>query len=81
MHPPDGYSFVDCNWKKRKAKFIGRHGWAAEIPVVLGRRARDFDDVTYLDPERFGALKFEIRQVPVFCVLRNIELIHPLIVP
>ena len=21
-HPPEGYSFVDCNWKKRKAKFV-----------------------------------------------------------
>jgi hypothetical protein len=21
-NPPEGYSFVDCNWKKRKAKFV-----------------------------------------------------------
>ena len=25
-HPPEGYSFVDCNWKKRKAKFASPAG-------------------------------------------------------
>jgi hypothetical protein len=25
-HPPEGYSFVDCNWKKRKAKFVSEVG-------------------------------------------------------
>ena len=25
-HPPEGYSFVDCNWKKRKAKFVSDAG-------------------------------------------------------
>lgn len=25
-HPPEGYSFVDCNWKKRKAKFVSESG-------------------------------------------------------
>jgi prophage protein DUF1660 len=24
--PPAGYSFVDCNWKKRKAKFVSPSG-------------------------------------------------------
>jgi hypothetical protein len=26
MYPPEGYSFVDCNWKKRKAKFVSPGG-------------------------------------------------------
>jgi hypothetical protein len=25
-HPPLGYTFVDCNWKKRKAKFVNASG-------------------------------------------------------
>jgi hypothetical protein len=25
-HPPIGYSFVSCNWKKRKAKFVSPAG-------------------------------------------------------
>jgi hypothetical protein len=25
-HPPKGYSFVNCNWKKRKAKFVSTSG-------------------------------------------------------
>lgn len=25
-HPPKGYSFVSCNWKKRKARFISATG-------------------------------------------------------
>jgi hypothetical protein len=25
-HPPEGYSFVGCNWKKRKAKFVNANG-------------------------------------------------------
>jgi hypothetical protein len=25
-HPPEGYSFVDCNWKKRKARFVSEVG-------------------------------------------------------
>ena len=25
-HCPTGYSFVDCNWKKRKAKFVNEDG-------------------------------------------------------
>lgn len=25
-NPPEGYSFVDCNWKKRKAKFVSPKG-------------------------------------------------------
>jgi hypothetical protein len=25
-HPPEGYSFVSCNWKKRKAKFVSQSG-------------------------------------------------------
>jgi hypothetical protein len=25
-HPPEGYSFVNCNWKKRKAKFVAPTG-------------------------------------------------------
>jgi hypothetical protein len=26
LHPPGGYLFVDCNWKKRKAKFVSASG-------------------------------------------------------
>ena len=26
LHKPAGYQFVDCNWKKRKAKFVSRSG-------------------------------------------------------
>jgi hypothetical protein len=25
-NPPAGYSFLDCNWKKRKAKFVSTSG-------------------------------------------------------
>jgi hypothetical protein len=25
-HWPTGYSLVDCNWKKRKAKFVNEDG-------------------------------------------------------
>lgn len=25
-HPPEGYSFVSANWKKRKARFVGTTG-------------------------------------------------------
>jgi hypothetical protein len=25
-NPPDGYTFIDCNWKKRKAKFVNSAG-------------------------------------------------------
>jgi hypothetical protein len=25
-NPPDGYRFIDCNWKKRKAKFANASG-------------------------------------------------------
>jgi hypothetical protein len=25
-HPPEGQSFVDCNWAKRKAKFVSESG-------------------------------------------------------
>jgi hypothetical protein len=25
-NPPEGYSFVSCNWKKRKAKFVSPGG-------------------------------------------------------
>jgi hypothetical protein len=25
-HPPKGYSFVSCNWKKRKARFVSATG-------------------------------------------------------
>jgi hypothetical protein len=25
-HPPEGYSFVSCNWKKRKARFVSASG-------------------------------------------------------
>jgi hypothetical protein len=25
-NPPEGYRFIDCNWKKRKAKFVNANG-------------------------------------------------------
>jgi hypothetical protein len=25
-HPPKGYSFISCNWKKRKARFVSPTG-------------------------------------------------------
>jgi hypothetical protein len=26
LHPPRGYAFIGCNWKKRKAKFVSPTG-------------------------------------------------------
>jgi hypothetical protein len=32
-NPPKGYSFVDCNWKKRKAKFVSPNGVAKHVGI------------------------------------------------
>jgi hypothetical protein len=32
-HPPEGYSFVDCNWKKRKAKFVNTAGLKKYVTI------------------------------------------------
>jgi hypothetical protein len=29
---PEGYRFVDCNWKKRKAKFVSTTGALMFVP-------------------------------------------------
>ena len=31
-NPPSGYSFVNCNWKKRKAKFVSPQGKLNFVP-------------------------------------------------
>jgi hypothetical protein len=31
-HPPEGYSFISANWKKRKTKFVSPSGKLNFVP-------------------------------------------------